>query len=453
MAPPLLELPDVPDRRWDVVVVGAGAAGLAAAERLTGSGLSVALLEGRSAIGGRIRTRHIRGCAVPIELGAEFVHGRSEEIFEIASAAPLLVDRLPDSHLAATKSGWKPRDQFWDQFERITRQMRPNGRDRSVADFLRAHRSLSPVQKRLAASIVEGYHAAPLDRASEHALSTAGDPPSSPEEHAQFRVVAGYDGVTNWLRSRLEPRRCGMFLSTPVREIRWRRRQVTVRCEDGQEFRASRVIVTVPVGVLQAAAESEGAIRFDPLPPTLRQALSGIEMGRVVKVVLRFREIFWAGEGFLEERLADPARRDGELGFLHAPTAAFPTWWSASPAQAPLLTGWAGGPAADALRGLPPSAILSRASRTLAQLLAMNLGRLRGLLLGWHVHDWNADPFSRGAYSFVRVGGTRAPALLARPISETLFFAGEATSPDQSGTVPGAIESGRRAAQQILGKR
>ena len=181
------------------------------------SGLSVALLEGRSAIGGRIRTRRMRGCAVPIELGAEFVHGRSEDVFEIASAAALLVDRLPDSYLAVTKSGWKPQDAFFDRFERITRLMRRTGRDRSVADFLRVHRSLSPVQKRLAASIVEGYHAAPLDRASEHALSTAGDAPSSPEEHAQFRVVAGYDGVTNWLRSRLEPRRCGTFLSTPVR--------------------------------------------------------------------------------------------------------------------------------------------------------------------------------------------------------------------------------------------
>jgi monoamine oxidase len=425
MAPALLEPPDVPDRRWDVIVVGAGAAGLAAAERLTGGGLSIALLEGRSAIGGRIRTRRMRGCAVPIELGAEFVHGRSEEVFEIASAAALLVDRLPNTYLAATKSGLKPQDSFFDRFERITGLMRRTGRDRSVADFLRAHRS----------------------------LSTAGDPPSSPEEHAQFRVVAGYDGVTNWLRSRLEPRRCGIFLSMPAREIRWRRRQVTVRCEDGQEFRASRAIVTVPVGVLQAAAESAGAIRFDPVPPSLRRALSGIEMGRVVKVVLRFREIFWAREGFLEERRSDRARPDGELGFLHAPTAAFPTWWSASPAQVPLLTGWAGGPAADALRGLPPSALLSRVCRTLARLLAMDLGRLRGLLLGWHVHDWNGDPFSRGAYSFVRVGGTRAPALLARPISGTLFFAGEATSLDQSGTVPGAIESGRRAAQQILGKR
>lgn len=83
--------------------------------------------------------------------------------------------------------------------------------------------------------------------------------------------------------------------------------------------------------------------------------------------------------------------------------------------------------------------------------------RMRGcavpIELGWHVHDWNSYPFSRGAYSFVRVGGTRAPALLARPINGTLFFAGEATSPDQSGTVPGAIESGRRAARQILEKR
>jgi len=89
MAPALLEPPDVPDRRWDVIVGGAGAACLAAAERLAGGGLSVALLEGRSAIGGRIRTRRMRGCAVPIELGAEFVHGRSEDVFEIASAAAL----------------------------------------------------------------------------------------------------------------------------------------------------------------------------------------------------------------------------------------------------------------------------------------------------------------------------------------------------------------------------
>jgi len=256
MASALLENPVVPDRRWDVIVVGAGAAGLAAAEQLSRAGLSVAVLEARPALGGRIRTRRMRGCAVPIELGAEFVHGRSEEVFEIASAAGLLIDRLSDSLLAATRSGLKSQLAFWDRFERITRQMRRTGRDRSVADFLRARRSLSPAQRRLAAWMVEGYHAAPLDRVSEHALSTAGDPPSSPEERAQFRVVAGYDGLTNWLRSRLEPKRCGVFLSTPAREIRWRRRHVTVRCEDSQEFRASRVLVTVPVGVLQAAAES-----------------------------------------------------------------------------------------------------------------------------------------------------------------------------------------------------
>jgi monoamine oxidase len=115
-----------------------------------------------------------------------------------------------------------------------------------------------------------------------------------------------------------------------------------------------------------------------------------------------------------------------------------------------MMTAWAGGPAAERLARLLPAQIVPRAVETLAAMLEIDAARVRRALLGWHMHDWSADPFSREAYSYAAVGGASAADALARPAGGTLFFAGEATDRLQSGTVPGAIASGRRAARQIL---
>jgi monoamine oxidase len=163
-------------------------------------------------------------------------------------------------------------------------------------------------------------------------------------------------------------------------------------------------------------------------------ALEALDMGPVLKVVLRFRERVWGDE-------AD---------FLHDARAAFPTWWTCAPVRAPLLTAWAGGPAADALRMLDAHALLDVALTALTSMLGERRRRLESVLEGWAWHDWQADPFSRGAYSHVLVGGVPAQRALARPVEDTLFFAGEATEPEETGTVSGAIASGRRAAAQAL---
>ena len=436
----------------DVVIVGAGVAGLAAAEVLGREGLTVAILEARSRVGGRIRTQRIRGWPLPVELGAEFVHGARPEVLEIAREAGLLVDRLPDAHFEADGSRrLKPLDDVWALFDRMTRKMRRSGRDRSVADFLRSRRDLSGRQRRLLASIVEGYDAAPLDRASEHALSTAGEPPAGRDERAQFRVVSGYAGVPAWLESRLDGRRCRIYRSSPVESIRWRRGEVVVRTQGGAMFRAPRAIVTVSAGVLKARTGERGSIAFDPDPAPLRRALEGLEMGDVAKLVLRFRRAFWQEDAFVSRLSTARSRSGGELGFLYSSDAPFPTWWTASPAQTPMLTAWAGGPRARALLRLSRRALLATALDTLGAIARMDPRRLERLLIAWHFHDWSADPFSRGAYSYQAVGGASSPARLARPIEKTLFFAGEATEGARSGTVPGAIVSGRRAARRVLG--
>jgi monoamine oxidase len=320
--------------------------------------------------------------------------------------------------------------------------MRSDGPDRSVAEFLEAHPSLSASDRRLLVSTVEGYDAAPIGRASERALSTAGEPFPEPDDVAQFRPVAGYGELIRWLSAQWNRRGRGeMRRSDPVRVVRWKRDQVEVWTASGDAHRARRAILTVPAGVLKAPPGRRGGIRFEPDPAPIRRALSRIEMGDVCKVVLRFREAFWR-----ERRLPGGE----EASFFHSAASAFPTWWTAAPLEAPTLTAWAGGPRATELLATPKDAIVATAFDALASLLGIGRRRLRALFLDARFHDWTRDPFSRGAYSYQAVGGAAAPAALARPVEGTLFFAGEATEGLMSGTVPGAIRSGRRAARLAL---
>src|SRR5690606_11987840 len=112
-------------------------------------------------------------------------------------------------------------------------------------------------------------------------------------------------------------------------------------------------------------------------------------------------------------------------------------------------TAWAGGGAARRVRAGGDIVVAALAS--LARMTGMERGELEAGLEGWDWYDWLADPFARGAYSYVPAGALEAQALLARPVEDTVCFAGEATAPDGwNGTVDGAFESGRRAAREVL---
>jgi len=429
-------------RRVDAVVIGAGAAGLAAAEALSREGLSLEILEGRRRIGGRVHTLRPRGLPIPIELGAEFVHGREEELLELAAEASIAVERIPAAHLSFEDRGRVAvRRDFWTRFERIARRLRNAGRDRSVADFLRAHPSMPRRDRELLASMVEGYDAADLERASEHAISMRGEPREDPEERAQFRVASGYDRVPRFLASRLDPRRVRIRLATAAVRVRWSRGAVRVTTVGGETLAARCAVITVPAGVLQARAGAPGAIALEPDPAPIRRALSGIAMGDVARLVLVFDAPFWTDPEVLARRVPRGALGEGQAGFVHLPGDEFPTWWSAAPMQAPVLVAWSGGPPARRLLALRRDELVRRALETLGRIWRLDPAKIRRRLRSWRLHDWSADPFSRGAYSYQVVGGASAPDALARPVAGTLFFAGEATEGRRSGTVPGAIAS------------
>jgi monoamine oxidase len=247
--------------------------------------------------------------------------------------------------------------------------------------------------------------------------------------------------VLDWLRAKADQSRLEIRLNTVVSAITWQRGRVEVESHSSagsSVISAPRIVVTLPLGVLQAPPGSTGAVRFSPELTQKQQALAKLKMGPVVKLILRFDEPFW------EQKKLD------NMSFLYLPDEVFPTWWTLLPRHVPILTGWAGGPLADRLSGLSDTAILDEGLAALSRRLNMPRGTLDTRLRAWHVGNWPADPFARGAYSYVKVGGTKAVEELARPIDDTLFFAGEATQAGFGGTVASALASGYRAAGEVM---
>ena len=206
-------------------------------------------------------------------------------------------------------------------------------------------------------------------------------------------------------------------------------------------------MVTLPVGVLQAHLDERGAVTFDPEPASARAALERLAMGHVARVVLLFREPFWRHVP-VQAKAGEAMKR---LSFIHAPGQSMPTWWTAYPVDVPRLTGWLGGPRARALLAGGAAAVRRAAIASIAQVTGTSGAGVEAGLVAVHFHDWTADPFSRGAYSYPTMHGANAGRRLARPVEDTLFFAGEATAAAQDGgTVHGALASGEGAAKRLI---
>lgn len=434
----------------DVVVVGAGVAGLAAAARLTDAGCRVTVLEARDRIGGRVFTTRDPRLRHPIELGAEFLHGAAERSTQILAADGRTVLDIGGDRWESGPRGLRPLQDFWQRLDRVMRRLQ-DGRDpdRSFAEFLAAKPggASRARERKLAEQFVRGFHAADPSRASERALAEGGSPEGDREEQRMARVAEGYAQLPELLASRLTaPPRLGAV----VTGIRWGggRPLVTWReGEAGREANADVVIVTVPAGVLQAPAGEEGAIDFDPpLPPRWRARLAQLPMGHVVRATVLLKRPVWE---LRPSGVADAAERLRRLSFLHADDGAMPVCWTLYPAMLPAMVVWFGGPDAESLAGmggLEEVIVVALAAR-----LHLSQQRLTESVEAVHLHDWSADPYARGAYSYVAVGGTGAAKFLARPLSPALHFAGEALAPGgQNGTVEGAIASGESAADRVL---
>lgn len=428
-------------RAAEVIVIGAGMAGLAAARRLRAAGVDVLLLEARERVGGRIHT-DTSFADQPIELGAELVHGESTVTVELAQAAGLSlapVDRY--TGLRWSDGGPAlPLDQLPPERRELIMALRaaytalpaalapggdlpPPAADISLAAYLRG-RGFDD-----AAIAVADVLLAQTCCASVDTLSCVDLAREMLVDHAglkEFRIRESYGPLIDWLAAGLE-----IHFDAPVRQLRWGAGGVEVQTGRGG-LRGRRCIITVPLGVLQ-----DEAIGFDPpLPKARRHAIAAFRLEAATKLFLRFDAPLW----------------DADLAYM-AHNGTLARWWT--PAHhipgAALLCAYVTSARARRIDALDDATVRQLALAELSALLGVDAAELDRHCTGMQRKAWASDPYARGGYAHVPPGAAAARLALAAPESGVLFFAGEATAHDTNPqTVHGAFESGERAAAECL---
>ncbi len=425
----------------DVIVIGAGAAGLAAARDLAQKSLKVVVLEGRDRIGGRVWSRSPNGTLPPAELGAEFIHGTATQTMAILRKMDQRAFPLSGDFWWLDDCGLLQRGRGFDSAPDIFARAQSLANDETVDQFLGRFQGEPSLRKTLslARAFVEGFDAADPAIASARGIAFEW---RSGVDSKSTRPEGGYAPIFQELGNDCAAAGAEIRTSTVVRRISWQSRGVAIEtdAENAGTLNARATVITLPISLLRTAT-AESSVVFDPiLPAQKRAAIEHIEMGHVVKVALWFRSRFW-------EAIEHGRYRDA--GFFRDTGKPFPVYWTQYPSRSATVIGWVGGPAAIALNELPQSEIVTRALDGFAGLFDKSEWARSEFREGM-MHDWSRDPFALGAYSYLRVHAGDAREELGKPLDRTLFFAGEATSLDgQGGTVNGALETGERAAREV----
>ncbi|MEI7768629.1 MAG: NAD(P)/FAD-dependent oxidoreductase [Chloroflexales bacterium] len=419
----------------DVIVIGAGAAGLAAARRLHDVGVKVRVVEARDRIGGRIWTEE--GLEpFPVELGAELIHGEStltRQLLAEAGLHDLPVDRYGRLRWAdggpARPLAELPADRrdtiraLKAAYHELPATPWDNGEpDISLADYLRG-RGFTGEALEIADVLLAQTCCAHLS-----SLSCADLARELRADHAgqeEFRVAEGYGALLNWLARDLQ-----IVLGTPALTLRRGSQGVAVETES-RVFTAARCVVTLPVSVLQT-----GALRFDPpLSPSKQRAIAAMRSEAATKLFYRFDAPLW----------------DSELTFMaHLGVAS--RWWTPGYGRdgSAVIAAYITARRAEQIDAMGEAEALHMGLDELGGLLGV--GDIAGRCQMARRVSWGSDPYALGGYAHVPPGAAKSRVDLAAPEGDMLFFAGEATAYESNPqTVHGAFESGWRAAEEVLG--
>jgi monoamine oxidase len=424
------------ERAVDVAVIGAGIAGLAAADAVTEAGLSCVVLEARDRVGGRIWTS-AEWSDLPVDLGASWIHGtEGNPIYDEANRLGLATavfdvgsfDGDGSAEYYLPDGAPEDADRLDSLVARVTRHLE----DAAVSDgagrisLREGIDSLPPALGDIArtpavAAVLTDYAGDYGATPEQLALSALDEEDSF--SGAQRVFPGGYGQLAQRLAESLPVQR-----NAAVSAVSLTQKEHIVVDTVGGRWRAGKVIVTVPLGVLKS-----GAIRFDPpLPAGHARAIDRLGFGRFEKLVLRFDTAFWDD--------VDQIQVTGRPG------APFTGWYNlARVAGMPALMALNGGAAAAAVGEMTVQGQSDLAAEVLAGVYP---GRFRPPVAA-QASRWWTDPFSRGSYSFTAVGsGEDDRVTLAGPVDDRLWLAGEAQHPRLHSTVHGAWLSGRAAADQ-----
>lgn len=422
---------------YDIIIIGAGAAGLMAARELAKAGKKILLLEARDRIGGRIHTVATAKGNL-IEYGAEFIHGD----------LPLTKALLAEAGLSFQKadgSWWQQRNgqliqsqdiiPDWDTFAQKLQSLQE---DIPLMEFLEQHFSgpRYAALREAAIRFATGYDTADPADASTFALREEW---LGEEDNPQYHIDQGYGGLMQFLLNDYIKLGGQLQLSHSVRSLHWKQGSVKIVTADTKEFSSQQAIITIPLNVLKSPAGEEGAIAFHPAIPEYMNAVQKIGMGAIIKFQLQFDHAFWKDQTALQD-----------LQFILSEETV-PTWWTQFPRESSVLTGWLGGPPAKEWTNTGNDQLLNMALSSLANIFHTDISSLQNRLKEFHIINWTTDPFTRGSYTYVTVETASVMNILEQPIAGTIFFAGEAFyNGPLIGTVEAALTSGQATAKKIL---
>lgn len=419
----------------DIIIVGAGVAGLMAASKLIEHGKNVIVLEARERTGGRIHTTHAPFSGGS-ETGAEFIHGNLPLTLKLLDEAGIAYHAAYGEFVELTNHGEEKQDDPIDGQHLLARKLRALKHDMTVDDFLHTHFPGDEYSemKRSTKRFIEGYEAADTSRAGILSLK---DDLINEDFEDQYRISGGYQRLIQYLEDAVASNNGSILLNEKVQHIQWRKGNVVVRTASG-DFEATKVLITVPLGVLQ-----KGRITFSPEIPGQIHALDQLGNGLVIKVLIEFKESFWKKEEI--ENLV--GRKLDKMGFLFADES-IPTWWTQYPQDSKLLTGWLAGPACAAWANKPDADILQIAIASLVSIFKMQEDELEKMVVASYVANWVKDEYSMGGYSYPTVQTGEALKLLRQSVDRTIFFAGEAI---YDGISRGTVEAALTSALEVVG--
>lgn len=419
-----------PDR-IHTLIIGAGMAGLAAAQTLRAAGYSSLLLEARDRAGGRVLSSYDLA-PHPVELGAEYLHGEYIITQDLIDKAGLrsLADHEGELFVyaggrflreeEAIEAGLYPDEEAI--YEAVEAHIEAEEADLTLARLAEAEGvTAGTALYRLLDNYVASEYGGNLDEVGVYGLdelSYEGD------GETDFHIQEGYGALLSTLSKGLNIR-----LNSPVKRVEWGD-GVRVETATGERFEAWHVIITLPLAILQARD-----VEFIPaLPDWKLAAIAGLGAGHVDKLILKFDAPFWPPD--FAVLLTD---LDSSM------------WWRPGMGredEAPILTALIGGRAAQRFESLGEAEAIAEGLRDLEA--AFGLSGLAQHLMEGRFIAWGSDPYSKMGYSYVPAGAVGLRERLAESIEDQLFFAGEATHPERAQTVHGAIESGQRAAEEVI---
>lgn len=419
-----------------IIILGAGASGLAAARSLSKKDNKVIVLEARDRIGGRIFTSNSDGFSSPVEHGAEFIHGDLRHTQKLADETGVKL-REGEGRQWNVESGTKSEGEFFETgWDDLVNELKKLDRDMSIGEFLEKNFSDKKYEslRESVTRFVQGFDAADASKASAFALRQEW---TETDATTGYHLVGGYTQLMEHLFNESQNAGAEFHLSSVVNEIFWGKGKVAVTTVNGERYDADKLLITIPPAVLRS-----GSVGFFPDIREHLNAIRKIETGGVIKFLIEFTEAVWEKGGSAEFRKFPDA-------YFFFSDAFVPTWWTQRPSPTPLLTGWLSGPVTQSIK-MTDEELLNEGIKSLGYIFDCPVDVVRSKIKAAKVVNWVNDPFALGAYAYKTVDTNSLMEVLSKPVENTLYFAGEAyyTGPEM-GTVEAALASGELVAAAI----